>query len=428
MSKQKEALKIPPIVKGYFMWNENSFGLDFVQTSSGKGIHPLLDPANEANRTTGRSFDHNSSLPSHAMNQTSRSRIGAHPRGKESTIVSLQDVKAVAINLLITDRLQRGYHNLSKYFDSILTTENFESLLIYLLRYFECFFQRLDLKQRLNESTFLHPSKAELNQAEKNRSNLIKARQSIAEQYCALVLGIGMTDLHHMGCGQKRNSNSYRDKNLFEEIYSFFTFLVWVTFGRRNYQLIFTEVGDLLRSETFNPANQRVYKRMFNKLETSASKKELNIKDKKLFRLPKRPPITSIINQRSKVLSTLLPSSKEQASYLYGQSQNSTMQLKDIPKNEFANLFSLHEAPTINPGERLGIIGASFELYNRKDLTLLETEEEKSTITTQQNEKNLLLDNPPKVVLPKISSKNHQKRAFSRVTTAEGKTFSQKDF
>ena len=44
---------------------------------------------------------------------------------------------------------------------------------------------------------------------------------------------------------------------MYEDLYTFCTNLVYVTFKRRDYHQIYEEMGDMLRSPTFNPAQRK---------------------------------------------------------------------------------------------------------------------------------------------------------------------------
>lgn len=51
---------------------------------------------------------------------------------------------------------------------------------------------------------------------------------------------------------RNRVSSGFKDRGLYETLYPFCIFFVWITFKRRDYELIRTEIGRLLRSDSFN--------------------------------------------------------------------------------------------------------------------------------------------------------------------------------
>ena len=79
-----------------------------------------------------------------------------------------------------------------------------------------------------------------------------KNLKSLARIYCMLILGLGSTEYHHMMGGKKRVSCGFKDRGIFETLYPFCTFFVWITFKRRDYEIIHHEIGRMLRSEAFS--------------------------------------------------------------------------------------------------------------------------------------------------------------------------------
>lgn len=434
MGSRKKAVKLPPLVRGHFMWNENSRELEFIQITPGKVVHPFLDPGRQNSSGPNRSYG---SKSSNVAAQIGKVRMAQNTKAKDSTSISLHDVKIVAINMLIVDRLKKGFNFLSKRFETLSLSPQFDHLLIYLLHYFKYFFSQLKKRKEMQDSSYLEPSKAEIKDCEQSHVKLNEARSQVAQQYCALLLGVETSSAHHMECGQRRSSNSHSDMILYEEIYEFLTFFVWVTFGRRSYKLIFIEISNMLRSQTFNPANQRVYQKAFDHAEMMKgridSSDEDDDKDQsddsgKSFRLPKRPPIASIVNQRSNVLTTLLPSTKERSSHLYGKKSDSTTSFSDSPKNNTKTTFSLNNPPSEESVQKIGIIGEDFKNYNREDLTYVDSDSEKEAEMAKEMDTAVFVEPPSKLLLPRSRCVSKHK-VFSRATTAEhrGKSASSKN-
>lgn len=44
---------------------------------------------------------------------------------------------------------------------------------------------------------------------------------------------------------------------MFEDLYLFCTYVIWVTFRRKEWERVKVEVGNMLRSKAFNPALQQ---------------------------------------------------------------------------------------------------------------------------------------------------------------------------
>ncbi|XP_060559835.1 protein phosphatase 1 regulatory subunit 36-like [Ruditapes philippinarum] len=111
------------------------------------------------------------------------------------------------------------------------------------------------------------------------------AEKYLGRAYCVLVLGLGLEEQHHMSCGISRVSSTDKDRAMFETLYSFCTFVVWITFRRKDFEAVKKEVGRMLRSDTFNPAirvkNAPEEKETEKKEEKSGEgKKEIKIEKK----------------------------------------------------------------------------------------------------------------------------------------------------
>ncbi|XP_058843990.1 protein phosphatase 1 regulatory subunit 36-like isoform X3 [Acipenser ruthenus] len=188
------------------------------------------------------------------------------------------------------------------------------------------------------------------------------ARKQLALKYSILVLGLGMSQQHHMACGKSRVSSTYKDRQLFECLYNFCAYVAWVTFRRKDLKGIQEEVGRLLRSDTFNPAIR------VRQASEEQSKKKSTVKGKvcppeRRKRNPKRPAIKSIINQRSPVIVSLLPSPKEKSQYLFKPhrlDQDKTIDSCDIE----ALVDELSAALSSN----FGIIGEPLSQYSMQTL------------------------------------------------------------
>lgn len=57
---------------------------------------------------------------------------------------------------------------------------------------------------------------------------------------------------------------------MYEDLYLFCTYVVWITFRRKEFDLVKIEVGNMLRSEVFNPALKQKIKSSI----TAEAKKE----------------------------------------------------------------------------------------------------------------------------------------------------------
>merc|ERR1712108_62554 len=101
---------------------------------------------------------------------------------------------------------------------------------------------------------YIEPSVHEVQELAESCERMCVAQKLLGRAYCILVLGLGLDEQHHMECGQSRVSKTYTDRSMFETFYSFCTFVVWITFRRKEFECIKKEIGRTLRSDTFNPA------------------------------------------------------------------------------------------------------------------------------------------------------------------------------
>jgi len=411
--KKKDFIAIPPKVEGYFTWNDSSLELEFNQTSrGGKVPHPLLNAADETQDFLHHSsFDPNQMLPPNC--QKSKLLPFNWPRHYETLgFISLEDVKAVAIDLLVAKKLKEGNQKVSKEFEVCAMNEVFVSLLVCMLRYFERFFEKHDCEEQVKKSNFICPSKAEVQRLERATISMLEARNIVAAQYCKLLLGNGLENVHHMRCGERRISNSHRDLNLFEEIYSFITFFIWVAFGRRKYKLVSKEVGHLLRGDPFNPVNQPA---MQKDGQHNNQKLNNNKSDKKT---EKRPPIATIVKLRSTFITSILPTSKEKEKHLH--EKTSGIKLHKLSPKEYENIFN-NKTFYLKPGDKVGIIGDSYDHYNIADLTMIEDDNSDSSILSKDSS-DIIIDQPSRVMSPNGTRQLLHRGAFSRPTTAASKT------
>nr|KAG5704213.1 hypothetical protein BaRGS_012501 [Batillaria attramentaria] len=117
--------------------------------------------------------------------------------------------------------------------------EQFDYFLVHLLSYFSCFFDKI------NQDTKKNPMYIELSLSEKKAYANVLQRMEVAQKllgqsYCILVLGLGLDKLHHMECGTHSTHSA--------------PLVVWITFRRKEFEVVKKEIGRMLRSDTFNPA------------------------------------------------------------------------------------------------------------------------------------------------------------------------------
>ncbi|XP_070703177.1 protein phosphatase 1 regulatory subunit 36 [Pempheris klunzingeri] len=153
------------------------------------------------------------------------------------------------------------------------------------------------------------------------------AQKKLAVCYFSLIMGLEINQHQHMSYHKGRKSSNSTEWLLHACLYSFFCYVAWVTFGRKDLRDIQEEVGRLLYSDTFNAA---VTNRtngdsgmIFSAVDGSAKMGEADPKEMgrnstfKHRKSPRRPALGSIVNQRSPLMVCLLPSPKERSPHLF---------------------------------------------------------------------------------------------------------------
>ncbi|KAK6481462.1 protein phosphatase 1 regulatory subunit 36-like [Huso huso] len=271
--------------------------------------------------------------------------------------ITVEDVKSVAFNLL----QENESLSIPLCFTTVMRSQQLNNFLSALLLYVSCYFEKEAL-ERKPKPLMSEQSVTERKAVAEACAKVEIARKQLALKYSILVLGLGMSQQHHMACGKSRVSSTYKDRQLFECLYNFCAYVAWVTFRRKDLKGIQEEVGRLLRSDTFNPAIR------VRQASEEQSKKKSTVKGKvcppeRRKRNPKRPAIKSIINQRSPVIVSLLPSPKEKSQYLFKPhrlDQDKTIDSCDIE----ALVDELSAALSSN----FGIIGEPLSQYSMQTL------------------------------------------------------------
>ncbi|XP_064623437.1 protein phosphatase 1 regulatory subunit 36-like isoform X2 [Lineus longissimus] len=395
---------------GKWTWKEETATLEFISNNPNAdkldkkkrgqkgGGHHLMDFGSKRNdRNTpslvNRPYGQQARPRAHGLQKSAKAK---QKQSEEEQFVTLARVKDVAYDML------SEVESVAPAFDDLFSTEQFDEFLVYLINYFQCFFEKVAHENKPNPMN-IEPSVAELKYYENLCQRVEVAQRQIGQTYCILVLGLGLEPFHHMACGFSRVSATYTDRNMYETIYSFCSFVVWISFKRKEYETIRKEVGRILRSDTFNPAirvknapdepkvadpNDDNKENNENKEKEEAEKKEKKSAEpvEKLTpaeyrRLhPKRPAIKSIIHQRSPAVVSILPSPKEEANWLFRRTGAlSPTALANINRDELTeeNMNDNQELPRINFKRfKAGIIGEPLSQFNKMTLTPLGAENE----------------------------------------------------
>ncbi|OAF67521.1 Protein phosphatase 1 regulatory subunit 36 [Intoshia linei] len=258
---------------------------------------------------------------------------------RKNKYVELEDVKSVSKNMLLAS------YSYSEGFESFLKINQVDRFLIHLFIYFDCFFKKEVYNNRSNPMNIADDGDIQ----EKIIYDLANSKRHVGYLYSLIIVGDNMIQTHHMLGGQSRVSSTYKDRNLFEMFYQFCIFCVWITFKREKFPIIESEIGRLLRSETFNSNPDEKVKTILKR---------------------KRPAISKIITQNSPALTAILPKPIDKSAELYN--------CKSITENY--NYSQIFDADEIDIDEiKIGIIrNYKLDKFNPQTLSLLSIEKEKN--------------------------------------------------
>lgn len=374
-------------VTGRWVWKDEPCGLEFVsnnpQAEKGKRGKKHHD-----NKVQGRV----------ASSRRARAgqRLGNKGQSKkdqvEHTSVLLDDIKSVALDMMCEVEL------VPETFEELLRAEQFDIFLLHLLSYFGCFFEKITQENKKNPM-YIEPSLSEKKAYANTLERVEVAQKLLGRSYCILVLGLGLDKLHHMECGTSRVSTTHKDRSIFETFYTFCTFVVWITFRRKEFEVIKKEIGRMLRSDTFNPAIRVKYapdEHRDSEQKEKKSAKDGHALDKlspaEYRRLhPRRPPIKSIINQRSPAIVSILPSPKEEADWLFrrtGGLSPTSLAKYGHEDEELEEVVERFKDLAIDVKKfRAGILGEPYSLFNPVTLTPLGADNEDDEHEGEEGEK-----------------------------------------
>ncbi|XP_073465621.1 protein phosphatase 1 regulatory subunit 36 isoform X1 [Aquarana catesbeiana] len=333
---------IPKPTPGHWYWKEDTKTLEFSRASN----------------TSLRRIPECTELDK----VTKSPRLGRIP---DNRCVTLDDAKGVALNML-----EEQERNCIASFSLGARNHLLNDFLMALLNYLSCFLEKhsdKNPKSLMPRMIILEKDEADL----KMRTEI--ALKHFAHMYCILVLGEGISDQHQLGCGSSRASFSKQERIFYESLYNYSIKVAWVVFCRRELNLIQEEVGRLLRSNTFNPALRK---------QDAPSEPSKNQSGKRTSKktamkiLTKRPAIHDIVTQRSPALTSLIPSPKEKARYLFQQHELHPKGSADtIDVNTWLEPSGAISTP------RIGILGEPMKQFNRHSLLPIGDEEQEMNNT-----------------------------------------------
>ncbi|XP_064403932.1 protein phosphatase 1 regulatory subunit 36-like isoform X2 [Halichondria panicea] len=167
-------------------------------------------------------------------------------------VISLQDIKVVAVKLIGDDTLKKTRRNTCHLFDSCSHTPEMDHLLWSTLIYYNCWREH---NKALNDDNVAIPGSLGDGCRETLRhwrDELAQSRINLGEAYSRIILGLGHSESHHCQAGRLRVSRTQTDKEFFEVLYEFILYVVWVTFGYKDWEVVHQQLGSFFRTPQFN--------------------------------------------------------------------------------------------------------------------------------------------------------------------------------
>ncbi|XP_029135992.2 protein phosphatase 1 regulatory subunit 36 [Labrus bergylta] len=235
--------------------------------------------------------------------------------------VTIDDVKQVAVSLL-----QENYSlPIPLCFLALLKRKELDDVLTALLLYLSCFFEHRSLE---NKSELLLADIIKERQV--TAAALAKkamAQKQLAVCYFSLIMDLEVEQHQRTSYRKSRTSSNRKEWLLHACLYSFFCYVAWVTFGRKDLKDIQEEVGRLFYSDTLNTSVRNgadgdpevTSSSVDGSVKTGEADPEETGSNRPFKRrsCQRRPPLSSIANQRSPLMVCLLPSPKDLSPHLF---------------------------------------------------------------------------------------------------------------
>lgn len=361
-AEKEEFKQIPMGIK--WEWDDSKKGLTY------KTNITINEKSDKKKKTKDGKIDLRSGVPRLVPQNRQKNESRLELRKHINTFVAISDVKNAALYML-SER-----YFIPDYFENYCNDKEsktvLEAFLLQLSNYFHWFFEAIDSKVTSNP---LCIERSETEQARINKATLMlkKTLKTLARCYCMLILGLGSAEYHHMNGGKNRVSSGFKDRGLFETLYPFCIFFIWITFKRRDYEQIRSEIGRVLRSDAFNSAikvesileeENRITQfdhRNRNK-EAILNKYEENriLLNEFKSKISNRKTSTTVLAQRSPALVSLLPSSVENSKWLFNRRGENL--------NNFGTGDEDNEEDENDILNEVGIIGQPMKLFHVKTL------------------------------------------------------------
>nr|XP_046273276.1 protein phosphatase 1 regulatory subunit 36 [Scatophagus argus] len=313
---------------GRWMWNDEAQTMEFVSSS------PAEESVLRKRRQTNVNFNELQQraawladvrgLNDRGRQSTTKSLSPARLNAYRSSVterrgdrVTTDDVKQVAVGLLQENHLLP----IPFCFLAVLKSEELDEVLKALLLYLSCFFERKSLENK-PKGVMAVGNVTERRMRMEALTKKEIAQKKLAVSYFSLIMDLEKEQHQPTSNHKSQMSSDSTDWLLHACLYSFFCYVAWVTFGRKDLRDIQEEVGRLLYSDTFNTAVRNRTAgdsgMTFANVNGSVKTGKADPKERRRDRTSRRrPALSSTVNQRSPLMVSLLPSPKEQSPHLF---------------------------------------------------------------------------------------------------------------
>ncbi|XP_070840874.1 protein phosphatase 1 regulatory subunit 36 [Chaetodon trifascialis] len=284
--------------------------------------------------------------------------------------ITTDDVKQVAVGLL-----QENYQlPIPLCFLAVLKSKQLDEVLTALLLYLSCFFEHKSLENKRKPLMAVDIITEQRIMAEALAKKEM-AQKKLAVCYFTLIMDLEIEQHQHTYHKGRMSSNS-TEWLLRACLYSFFCYVAWVAFERKDLRDIQEEVGHLLYSDTFNTAvrsrtdgdSGMTFATVNGSVTTGeADPKETGCNGTFRHRASqRRPSLSSTVNQRSPLMMSLLPSPKERSPHLF---LGSRARRPSPPQAELCDTKALTEELNQQlASASFGILGKPLRQFSRSTL------------------------------------------------------------
>ncbi|KAF5396102.1 hypothetical protein PHET_11030 [Paragonimus heterotremus] len=274
--------------------------------------------------------------------------------------ITVSDVKPVALQRLKKSGMSLRF---SSRFTQLYKSNELDQLILAFAQYFDTYFKILEFTERFAESQML-PNSVQILEQEEYKRWIQKCLTDLAQVYAHFLMQQGRKYLevnHVTDRSVNPEHQARQDRCLFDTIYWFLVFAIWVMFNRKRFKIICAQIGWFTRSEMFNS---------IGRLGSVQCGRDSSHGDSVASSYRKNLHRTNMVNQRSPACRLLLPKPSESAAYLFhGEKMGSPDRF-----HKTVSRSNIEEAPSNRDGFRepdfskvkFGILGDELSLYDEQ--------------------------------------------------------------